>query len=550
MSLPVDIARSLTAPFGTPHCPEWRDIIFIRYQNIAHHLGRHYQRIAQSSGYVEANRWLGRVDKQLKLGGTGLKLTDPPGRLVDYVGAKAAKNLRQIKETVDAIGKHHAPGIIRAIIERIGIAFPLGEEYTADDLIAALARVCDKNWLYGQLRKKQWRECEDFVRQIHGVHARGEIYVSDQSFCRRQAQNKQNQALLEKMEADNQEGQVYTLAELKDLSPSNPIIRRNELMVRMAGFESFAKNSDDDYIGVFYTLTCPSAFHPTLSTGEPNPKYNGSTVAEAQAHLNTVWQRTRAALKRLGINVFGFRVAEPHHDGTPHWHLLLFMLSEHATIATDTFERYALEMDGNEPGAKEHRFKAVAIDPDKGSATGYLAKYVAKNIDGEGVIMDHYGRDAITSALRIDAWKSINGIRQFQQIGGASVTVWRELRRLVSAGMDACLLRSLIQAADDADWETYNNLMGGVSCRLKDRPVRPMMIEREHTNRYGEAVKAIKGIWYCGHSIVTRPYEWIIKTITIAKSDDSEIESSDGVGFGAALSTAPPGVCGPLEFCQ
>lgn len=32
-----------------------------------------------------------------------------------------------------------------------------------------------------------------------------------------------------------------------------------------------------------------------------------------------------AALKRWNAPVYGFRVCEAHHDGTPHWHLLLFL---------------------------------------------------------------------------------------------------------------------------------------------------------------------------------------------------------------------------------
>ncbi len=52
------------------------------------------------------------------------------------------------------------------------------------------------------------------------------------------------------------------------------------------------------------------------------------------------------------IRAFGFRVAEPHHDGTPHWHLLLFLRPEEVEFATAVFRKHALKEDGYEPGAQ------------------------------------------------------------------------------------------------------------------------------------------------------------------------------------------------------
>lgn len=51
-------------------------------------------------------------------------------------------------------------------------------------------------------------------------------------------------------------------------------------------------------------------------------------------------------------------------------------------------------------GAAEHRFTAVAIAWSRGTAAGYIAKYISKNIDGFGLDADLHGRDSKDSATR------------------------------------------------------------------------------------------------------------------------------------------------------
>jgi hypothetical protein len=112
---------------------------------------------------------------------------------------------------------------------------------------------------------------------------------------------------------------------------------------------------------------------------------------------------------------------------------LLFLRPEEVEFATAVFRKHALKEDGYEPGAQEHRFTVTPIDEKFGSATGYIAKYISKNIDGygmDGELDDESGQPVKEMAKRVRAWASRWNIRQFQQIGGAPVTTWRELRRL------------------------------------------------------------------------------------------------------------------------
>lgn len=415
-------------------------------------------------------------------------------------------------------------GMVR-ICQRFGIEPPQArfrKDGAACSIEGVKARLKCPLWWRKALRKSMGREVERMAIELGFVHSRAGCYASDETVSRRRQQKARNRALLESISAANELGQEYSLQELSDLGVSNPEIRRGELMTRIAGFESIAAGLG--HVGEFYTLTVPSRFHARLSkSGAHNPKYTGNTPREAQAYLCDLWAKARAALHRQGIAPYGFRVVEAHHDGTPHWHMLFFMEPEQVKAVRAVLEKYALEEDGKETGAQKNRFKAVSIDRARGSAAGYIAKYIAKNIDGYGVDVDLEGFSATDSAARVDAWASCWGVRQFQQIGGAPVTVWRELRRL-EAGNSGSAIDRAARAADAGDWAGF----------LQSMKISPVMLwrrEMDRAGRYGDTVEKVVGLLdpSTGETVETRVHVWEIKRG--AENSDDSSGCLHGAGF-------------------
>lgn len=377
------------------------------------------------------------------------------------------------------------------------------EELEAEDALRAVLRLESPQWWLNRLRRIHARWREHLMIASGYVQKKSSPYSSAPCLTEWLAQKKANREYLKAMELEDQDtGERISLIDKVAGSVANPANRRRELMTRMRGFEDLAKL--EGLAGDFYTLTAPSRYHSMQHNGRRNNKYAGTSPRETQHYLCKVWARTRAAWKRAGIRVFGFRVVEPHHDATPHWHLLLFMRPGDIDQARDIFCFHARREDSAELKGSEimnrARFHVEPIDPAKGSATGYIAKYVSKNIDGfalDGEKDDETGEDLKEMSRRVSAWASRWSIRQFQQIGGAPVTVYRELRRL--GDRELVLhpeLEPARQAANGGEWDNYVLAQGGPLVERDNLRIRLNYTTTENGNAYGDDVQRITGI-YC-----------------------------------------------------
>ncbi|SBS65518.1 replication endonuclease [Vibrio atlanticus] len=349
---------------------------------------------------------------------------------------------------------------VATLVRELGITPPRKyKEQTAESAITDISRMVCEKWWFGRLKSIRKIMREHLAIAMGQVSAKASPYASWDCIREHQETQKKNwEALQQRLLKDEETGEEAELSDTVLKSVSNPAIRRHELMTRCRGCEDVGNMLELQ--GLFLTLTTPSVFHNHYKKGSFIPHWNGASPRGAQEYLNNVWQRIRAKLGRDEIRWFGIRVAEPHHDGTPHWHLLIWVQPEHVEKVRDVFISYAIKEDKEElypffdrnekRAAKKQSIQGPfnyrprcdfgLIDPEKGTATGYIAKYISKNIDGfamDGEVSDETGKSVQAMAKNVNAWKSRWGIRQFQFFGGAPVTTYRELRRFANQNKKA-----------------------------------------------------------------------------------------------------------------
>ena len=434
-------------------------------------------------------------------------------------------------------------GALHAMCDRWRIEYP-ASDYGRH---CEVARLTDAGWWARKIRPADWRQYETQQLRLGNVTQ----YVSDEIAKARQWHRAAIRQQLENLFLIRDDHQaIITMAQASDAGTANPAIRRAEMIVRAKGLARW--RAAQGFTWTFVTITAPSKYHRMRTVNGKqvqNGKWDGATPRETQKYLCAVWARIRAALQRSAVEWSCFRTVEPHADGTPHWHLCLFVLPENLPAVRAIFRKHALAEDGTEPGADLHRctFEDYAGPADDAAAVAdrciaYLIAYVSKNIDGDRVSggsardTDNEGQRidigaATESAARVEAWATLWGIRQFAELGGSqAVTAYRELRRLREAvpdsdveavrapadGADYC---AFIEQARQRDLELWTQttrqrlIVEAAHLDINGREASPALAElateKNLFNKYGEPVRRwIFGIVADGKRWLTREHAW------------------------------------------
>lgn len=151
---------------------------------------------------------------------------------------------------------------------------------------------------------------------------------------------------------------------------------------------------------VFLTITCPSEYHPSSKNYDPN-----ISVKDSVRYLSEKW----ASFLRLKVfthikkainhNMIFIRVIEPHKDGCPHCHVMIFIPKNYVHKVRITFKRH-FTADGASTYAQNFRY---TWHNESGGAVAYILKYINKTF-----------KHALNDQMTLEAYYYANySIRRF-----------------------------------------------------------------------------------------------------------------------------------------
>jgi Bacteriophage replication gene A protein (GPA) len=188
---------------------------------------------------------------------------------------------------------------------------------------------------------------------------------------------RQDRFLNSNMIVDSSNGNMIPLKTITYSAYHNPERYYAEIQNRVNTLVKYAKSKN--LKPLFMTLTLPSIYHKAKVTKSGklvhNHNYAGLTECEGKKELTRMLARLRhdRSLKELAGNErMFFRITEPHKDGTPHTHILLFVPEDKIDRVISAFKRlFCQDSQAND---------IQNITADIQNAVGYVMKYINKTL--------------------------------------------------------------------------------------------------------------------------------------------------------------------------
>jgi hypothetical protein len=292
----------------------------------------------------------------------------------------------------------------------------------------------------------------------------GHDYVSGYTLGAWRQRQERQQAWAAEREVQWDDGAVASLAAVRD---SAARARGAALYAISRGHEHWANTQG--YTAFFLTLTLPGEYHsyssgPRAADGTyPHQRPNADWSREygprrAWQELQGRWKRLRSILAARSEDLrahVGVVVPEPHRDGTPHLHALVYLprtwrdrnSAEHSTA----WElRRALHVVC--PGPRAARLEVVRRVPGRRtvSPANYVMKYILKSLNDAQTLAEQG-----EGGERHRAWASARGLRRMRVLGSHGVLrAWQRLWALSARQDRACEAAAdqpVIGMADDED---------------------------------------------------------------------------------------------------
>ena len=269
-------------------------------------------------------------------------------------------------------------------------------------------------WFKKALLQHERQVADYFAHCMRNVGKSGSKIVSSAVLASRGRQIKMQMeyAANHHLTSTGPDGKIQSIPFLDPVTSAEQ--RSAKIYVQLKGLDLFSVKQG--LAGFFITLTLRATFHPNPSKGRCS--WDGATPRNGHDELQFNWRNFQ---RRFGKTI-GVRVEEPHEDGCPHWHVLIYI-----DPSRESDLRSRIGKCFGEGFAADVR----AIDRDIGSGASYLMKYIRPALIDSLQVEGSSAVKRSDKAARYDAHRATWGGRTIQifDVPGSS-TKWTEMRRI------------------------------------------------------------------------------------------------------------------------